>query len=470
MNEQAISRRDFLRAGYAAGTAALVGTGLRATVKPQNPRPSADSLVVLWMAGGQASTETWDPKRYTPFTRGMEANAVHSTFRSIQTSADGIRISEGLPQIARVMDHATLVRTYRAGDLGQVLHTRHQHHWHTGYPPPQPVAVPHLGAVLARTLGPRHPDVPAFIDIGQGSAGFEDFEIRAMQTAGFLGNAYGPFLVPDPAEAVQRVRPAPGMSRKRFQERNRLYLKTLQARRRAAGLDSKEESFLQAMESAHRFLNSPAASALDLSREPRESYQVYNTGRFGLGCLLARRLLEAGARFIEVTTGYRSFTGWDTHENGHTRTVEMMRLIDAPIARLIRDLDERKMLSRTLVVIASEFSRDMLIEGRPGHRLTNRIQVPDRLTEEKHYGMHRHFTEAGSVVLFGGGMKHGFLYGKTADERPFVTIENPVTLRDLHATMYRAMGIPPNLAYEVDNRPFFVTEEGKGKAIEALFA
>jgi hypothetical protein len=422
------------------------------------------------MAGGQASTETWDPKKYTPFERGMEAKAVSSTFRSIPTSADGVRISEGLPKVAKVMHHASLIHAYQAGDLGQVLHTRHQHHWHTGYAPPQPVALPHLGAVIARTLGPRHADVPAFIDIGQGPAGLEDFEVKAIQTAGFLGSSYGPFLVPDPAEAAHRVRPAGGMSRQRFRERQEQYVKTLQARRQATGFDPREEEFVRAVEGAHRFLSSPAARAFDLGLEPKESYAAYNTGRFGLGCLLARRLLEAGARFLEVTTGYEAFTGWDTHENGHNRTAEMMRQIDAPVARLIRDLDERRMLARTLVVIASEFSRDMLLEGRPGHKLKNQIQVPDRLTEEKHYGMHRHFTGAGSVVLFGGGMKGGFVHGKTADERPFVAVEDPVPIRDLHATLYRALGIPANLSYEADNRPFFVTEGDRGKSIEALFA
>ena len=194
----------------------MLESRVRADEEPPKLEPTADCLVVLWMAGGQASTETWDPKRYTPFERGMESKAVSSTFRSIPSSADGIRISEGLPRIAKVMHHASLIRTYRAGDLGQVLHPRHQHHWHTGYAPPQPLAVPHLGAVIARTLGPRHPEVPAFIDIGQGSAGVEDFEIKAIQTAGFLGHSYGPFLVPDPAEAVQRVQPPAGMTRRRF--------------------------------------------------------------------------------------------------------------------------------------------------------------------------------------------------------------------------------------------------------------
>jgi hypothetical protein len=465
-----VTRRDFLRTSYAAGAAAMLGTSLRASEAPKKLEPTADCMVLLWMAGGQASTETWDPKKYTPFERGMEAKGVYSTFKSIPTSVDGIQISEGLANVAKVMHHGTLIRTFKAGDLGFILHSRHQYHWHTGYVPPQPVAAPHLGAVISRTLGPKHPDVPAFIDIGQRSAGGEDFEVKAFQTAGFLGTAYGPFEVPEPAQAVNSVRPPAGMSRQRFQERYQRFVKNLKARRLAAGLDPKEDEFLKALEGAHRFMNSPAAKAFDLSLEPKETYEVYNTGRFGLGCLLARRLVEAGARFIEVTSEYVPFMGWDTHENGHSRTVEMMKLIDAPIARLIKDLDERKLLSRTLVVIASEFSRDMLVEGKPDKKVKDQVEVPDHVMEEKHYGMHRHFTGAGGVVLFGGGFKHGFLYGQTADERPFVTVKDPVTIPDLHATLYRSMGIPANLSYEVENRPFFVTEDGKGKVIPALFA
>ncbi len=464
-----LTRRDFLRAGCAAGTAALVGSALRAD-ELKKLEPTADCLVLLWMAGGQASTETWDPKKYTPFERGMEAKSVYSTFKSIPTSVDGIRISEGLPDTSQVMHHGTLIRTFKAGDLGFILHSRHQYHWHTGYVPPKPVGPPHLGAVFSRTLGPKHPDVPAFIDIGQRSAGGEDFEVKAFQTAGFLGTAYGPFEVPEPSEAVNSVRPPAGMSRQRFKERYERFVQLQKAKRAAAGLDPKEDEFLKALDGAHRFMNSPAAKAFDLALESKESYQAYNTGRFGLGCLLARRLVEAGARFIEVTTEYVPFMGWDTHENGHSRAVDMMKLIDAPIARLVKDLHDRKLLSRTLIVVASEFSRDMLVEGKPDNKVKDQVEVPDRVTEEKHYGMHRHFTGAGGIILFGGGIKQGFLYGETADERPFVTTKNPVTIPDLHATLYQAMGIPANLSYEVENRPFFVTEDGKGKAIGALFS
>jgi hypothetical protein len=462
------NRRDFLGAGLAAGAATLLPLGATAARTERTLRPTADTLVVLWMAGGQASTETWDMKKYAPFERGMEAKAVYSTFRSIPTSVCGLRISEALPNVAQVMHHGTLIRTFKAGDLGFILHSRHQYHWHTGYVPPQPVAAPHIGAVISRTLGPRHPDVPAFIDIGQRAAGGEEFEVKAFQTAGFLGTSSGPFLVPEPSEAVRTVRPPTGMSRQRFRERYEHYLKVLQARRRQGG-DPKEEEFLKAVDGAHRFMSSPAGKAFDLSLEPKESFDAYNTGRFGQGCLLARRLVEAGARFIEVTTEYVPFMGWDTHENGHSRAVEMMRLIDAPIARLITDLHKRGLLSRTLVVIASEFSRDMLTEGKPDKPVKDQVQVPDRLMHEKHYGMHRHFTGAGSVVLFGGGIRRGFVYGKTADERPFVATDKPVTIPNLHATLYQALGIPADLSYETEHRPFFVTEDGKGKAIGELF-
>jgi arylsulfatase A-like enzyme len=189
-----------------------------------------------------------------------------------------------------------------------------------------------------------------------------------------------------------------------------------------------------------------------------------------LGCLLARRLTEAGARLIEVTSEYVPFRYWDTHENGHTRTVGMKQSIDAPIAQLILDLEERGLLNRTLVVVASEFGRDMITEGKPEKRVKDQVEVPAVMTELKHYGMHRHFTSAGSVLLFGGGVKKGYVHGRTADERPCSAIEKQVSIEDFHATLYTALGISPRLAYEVEKRPFYVTRDGLGKPVEELFA
>src|SRR5204862_1888372 len=128
---------------------------------------TADTLIVLWMAGGMAHTETFDPKQYKPLEPGIKPGDVGSTFPAIDTAVDHIKFTAGLEKIAGVMDRGTLIRSYQAGDLGFILHSRHQFQWHTGYAPPQTVAVPHIGSVISRTLGPKNPDMPAFIDIGQ---------------------------------------------------------------------------------------------------------------------------------------------------------------------------------------------------------------------------------------------------------------------------------------------------------------
>jgi hypothetical protein len=463
-----------MQASAAATMAALTGGAPRPLAAATKIEPKADTLILLWMAGGMAQTETFDPKKYTAFEPGMESARVLSTFPSIDTTVDNIKLSQGLERIAKVMDRGTLIRTHRVGDLGRILHSRHQYHWHTGYAPPLSVAAPHMGAVIARTLGPKNPDVPAFVDIGQSlEIGGESDAVKAFHTAGFLGSEYGPFFISDPSDAAAVVRAPAHMTEARFQSRHERYRKLIgESPLLKYGSDYQQEGLLRAAENAHRLLSSPSAEAFDLSLEPRRIYDTYNTGRFGLGCLLARRLTEAGARFIEVTTEYIPFRHWDTHENGHERSIGMKRDIDAPIAQLVLDLEERGLLNRTLIVLASEFGRDMMTEGKPDKRAPEAFSIhqPDIMTEPKHYGMHRHFTEACSVLMFGGGVKKGLLYGRTADERPCKIVDHPVSIEDLHAIMYHALGIPADLAYEVEKRPFHVTKDGKGKPVMDLFA
>jgi len=468
-----VNRRQFMQASAAATLAALTGAEPRQLWGAEKIEPKADTLILLWMAGGMAQTETFDPKQYTPFEVGLPSSRVLSTFPSIDTVVDQIKISQGLERIAKVMDQATLIRSHRVGDLGFILHSRHQYHWHTGYAPPLSVAAPHMGSVIARTLGPRNPDVPAFIDIGQNlEIGAESDALKSFHTAGFLGSEYGPFQIADPRDAVASVRPPSYISDARFRRRYQRYQELVKdSPIMKIGSDYQRDSLLRSVENAHRLLSSPAAKAFDLSLEPKKSYDIYNTGRFGLGCLLARRLTEAGARFIEVTTEYIPFRYWDTHENGHERAIGMKETVDRPVSQLVLDLEERGLLNRTLIVLASEFGRDMIVEGKPDKRVKDQVaQQPEIMTEPKHYGMHRHFTEACSVLIFGGGFKKGFLYGKTADERPCKIVENPVMIEDLHATIYRAMGIPADLAYYVEQRPFHVTKDGKGKAVTDLLA
>lgn len=470
-----LDRRTFLR-GMSAAALATLASGeprLRAADRIEHPTATADTCILLWMAGGMASPETFDPKTYHPFEVGLEAKKILSTFPAIDTVVDNIKITQGLENIAKVMDRGTLIRSHVVADLGHILHSRHQYHWHTGYVPPQTVACPHLGSWIAKVRGPNNPAIPAFINIGQRLEGVgEQEELKAFTTGGFFGTEYGPFNLPFPTDAVGAVRPPKGMTPERFEARQKHFRELL--KRSPLGelaTDHHHESMLRAVENAHRLLSSKERDAFDLSKEPKESYERYNTGRFGLGCLLARRLTEAGARFIEVTTEYVPFLHWDTHENGHTTVKRLKSEIDRPIAQLILDLERSGRLDRTLIVLASEFSRDMMIEGVPGSNARDQSRAKsDVMKEMIHYGLHRHFTGSGSVLMFGGGIRKGLLYGETAPERPLLTIKDPVSIPDLHATIFTAMGISPKTAFDVEKRPFYATEDGKGQPVRALFA
>ena len=216
-----ISRRGFMGATAGATLAALAGRepyllhgaqaakpGAGGATEAKKIQPTADAVIVLWMAGGMAQTETFDPKRYTPFAPGVNISDVLSTFPTIDTAVDNIKFTQGLEQIASVIDRGSVIRTFNAADLGFILHSRHQYHWHTGYIPPQPMAMPHLGAVISKTLGPKNPDMPAFIAIGQTVEGAGEIgTLKAFHTGGFLGTEHGPFLIVDPQDAASAVRP-----------------------------------------------------------------------------------------------------------------------------------------------------------------------------------------------------------------------------------------------------------------------
>ena len=427
------------------------------------PAPTADTLILLWMSGGMAHTETFDPKTYVPFEVGMDPRKLICTFPAIPTSVDGIQFSAGLEHVAQVMDRGTLIRSFQATHLRPFSHSRATYHWHTGYLPPISVDAPAIGAVIARILGPRKsaPDVPANIDIGI------EYEPERIQhrTSGFLGPAYRPLVLQDPYTANQNLLPRVG--KERFKQRHAAYLQFVKhgplAKQAYAG---QSDALVESVETAYRFLQSPASVAFDYTQEPDEVIKTYDTGRFGLGCLLARRLTEAGARFILVRQGnVHSIVNetFDSHGDGHVVYQKRKKEIDVPIAQLVKDLEIRGLLSRTLIVVASEFSRRVGVAGLEDDPLED-------IKDAKQYGLHSHFTKAGSVLLFGGGIKQGHLYGKTNDVYPCEAVEKPVRIEDLHATIYRAMGISAKHHFMIEQRPFYVTRDGKGKPIKELFA
>lgn len=466
-----LTRRQFLAYTGAAGLSALgasfprIVSGSELNEPFQRLPSTADSVILIWLAGGAAHTETFDPKPVTPFKKGLDSRAVLSTYPSIPTAVDDVFFSEGLDSLASVMDRGTVLRSMYLPNLGPVIHTRYQYLWHTGYIPPQSIAAPHIGSVISKILGPNSQDAPAFVDTGQPLEGDGTAEINAFMTSGFLGIDHSPFRVPVPADAAKRVTFPTGFDSERFDHRHNTLQKIARNSPFFESLSGhQQDGVLRTMEDAKRLLHSPAAKAFNINLEPKASFAKYDTGAFGQGCLLARRLIEAGTRFVEVSSGYIAFGSWDTHRDGHKRTRGLKKNIDAPIAQLVLDLEERGLLERTLVVVASEFSRT---SGRnPGK---SGVKPEFILKNQNQYGMHRHFAEAGSVLLFGGGVKRGSVYGKTADEFPCQTVEKPVSIEDLHATIYRALGISPKLSFEFEKRPFFVTNNGEGKVIGELF-
>jgi hypothetical protein len=267
-----LARRDFLKKLAAASTATWMAGGPRALrgkagEAVQHPPAKADACILLWMAGGMAAPDTWDPKRYSPFEKGLLVDKILSTFPAIPTALDGVRITQGLEQCAQIMDRATLIRSAVQPDLGSILHSRHQYHWHTGYVPPQTVAAPHIGAWMAKVLGPRNPVIPAFINIGQRLEGHgESEELKAFTTGGFFGSEFGPLNIPFPEQAAQSVRPPAGMDAGRFSSRYRAYKKLVDASpNRDFMSDYHQESLIRSMDNAHRLLESEEKDAFDLT-------------------------------------------------------------------------------------------------------------------------------------------------------------------------------------------------------------
>ncbi|HVX12464.1 MAG TPA: DUF1501 domain-containing protein [Pirellulales bacterium] len=485
-----ITRRGFLQAGLAAG---LAGPTFAAGQKQSRRQAAqADAVIFVWLPGGVAQADTWDPKQHTPFEKGMKGSQLLGTCPTIPTTVDDLRIGAGLEQMASVMHHATVLRSLTSDVMFGAVHLKAQYRMMTGYLFPVGVKAPSMGAAVARTLGPRHPQVPPYIYLGRDidTSDTEKQFINEYIGPGFYGPKFAPLMIPDPVRGLATLGAAAGMTTERLDRR----LKMLRdvnglADGRLRG-SAKVEDYLHVMSQAREMMDSPVRQALDYTSqesaatisayEPRiaaeevKDKKYYFGRRFGHGLLVARRLVEAGARFVQVEYQYGAFKGFDTHEDGSTRMVELKKQVDAPLAQLIRDLDARGLLDTTLVVVATEFGRTIANQPKAGVEpigFAERQSGDDLVIEtEKMYGFHGHFSSANTLLFFGGGFKPGLVYGRTADRHPMTVVENPVSLTDVHATIYRSLGIAPDTAYVTEGRPFHVTKDGKGKPIDDLLA
>ncbi|MCR4316145.1 MAG: DUF1501 domain-containing protein [Planctomycetes bacterium] len=422
-NSLRIGRRSFLGAG-ALGLAgmltvpgmleAAMKSGSKFSKRVRKSGGGAERCIILWMAGAMSQLDTFDPK-----TGGPNAGE----FKPIATSADGVQISETLPNVAKVMDRLTIVRSI---DSGEGNHSRGRTLLHTAYAP-EPTAVhPGLGSMVSHELGEADFPLPNFVSIG-----------GPATPAGFLGKAHAPFVVQDPGKppanlVVYTSQGNPAVNQQRYNRRLGL-METLEGQFRENFGENATASHDALYETAVRMMRSDLTQAFEIGREPADVLAKYGDNNFGKGCLMARRLLEAGVKCVEVTLG-----GWDTHNDNFNRVKALTGQLDPAFATLVLELEAKGMLDSTLVVLMSEFGRTPRVNANAGRD---------------------HWSRGWSVVLGGGGIIAGEVYGSTSGDGMEIR-DDPVTVPALFETMCELLMIDTNQEYRQGLRPQRLVPEG----------
>src|SRR5262245_46123312 len=424
-----VTRRTFLRLGGLAAFGLSFPQYLwamaDAATTPGAPKAKAKRCILLWMQGGPSHIDTFDPKPDAPVE-------IRGEFATIPTTLPGVRFSEHLPQLARLTD---LYSTIRGHDPRNGSHGVADHLMMSGRPFNASLAFPCFGSVVAKERGFRDGIFP-FVQLGR----FVDRRFNGG-VAGFLGDTYNPFEVPDdPNNPAFKVRDLslPGEEARRRLERR---VNMLPAPGNSPAAVERSAAAVQARaafsEKAIGRVTSPVAKkAFDIAQEPDRLRDRYGRTQFGQNCLLARRLIEAGVHFVTVTDG-----GWDTHqENFKSLKDRLLPRLDQGFAALLADLSDRGLLDSTLVVWFGDFGRTPKINPSAGRD---------------------HWASAGVACLAGAGVKAGQVVGSTNALGEFVT-DSPVTPQDLAATIYHVLGVPLHTWYKTpDGRPIELVPEGK---------
>ncbi len=425
-----MNRRRFLSQTTAASAAALLSSRLRADpARTPMPKGKADHCIFIWLGGGMSQIDTFDPK-----TRGnpkSKPSVAGSDYAAIDTAVPGVRFTEHLAQSARLADRITAVRTvnHRLG----IEHALATNFVHTGRAVSGSTIYPSIGSVVAHERGAADDQVPAYLLIGYPSV---------SRGPGFLGAKHGYIHLVDTETGPAGLSTPEGIDGARAAERRRL-LAPLQGN---SAPDSSAADYALAQREALRLAGPGFMRNFRLDEEPGALRQRYG-GEFGQRCLLSRRLVQAGVRFIEVShnLNFINGAGWDTHNAGQLEQHTLIRELDTALSALITDLETKGLLDRTLIAIGTEF-------GRPGQFDSG--------------GGRGHQAAAFSLVLAGGGLRHRGAYGVT-DTYSNKIVEHPVSVPDFHATIYAALGINPAKELVNASRPVPITDGGK--PIAALF-
>jgi hypothetical protein len=441
-----LSRRDWLRLS-AAGVVSYSFSGwLKALAdNTANDPKRKKSCILLWMNGGPSQMDTFDLK---------PGHANGGPFKEIDTSVAGIKISEHLPKIAKFMDHMAIVRsmTSKEADHGQATF-----YLHTGYQPRGPIQYPSIGSLVTKEIGSDEAALPNFVSI----APFRVFNADAYG-AGFLGPKYAPLIVGETnynfgnqnandyerSLKVQDLAPPADVAQRRFDARVEL-LQDLQKDFVNARPGVPAKSHQTAYERAVKLMRTSAQKAFTLEEEPDAVRDAYGRNLFGQGCLLARRLVEQGVPFIEVTLGafQQNNLGWDTHQNNYDLVQRLSGILDPAWGSLMSDLKDRGLLDSTLIIWMGEFGRTPKINGGRGRD---------------------HWPNCWSTVLAGGGIKAGQVIGKTNAAGDAIE-ERPVSVPDFLATVCKALGVDP-MTQNMSNvgRPIRIVEPTAKPVTELL--
>ena len=427
------TRRRFLRSGARAALAAPALAALSrdaaaraaARVASRAPRGRAEHCISLWLGGGASHVDTFDPKRRGDPKRRVPGSA----YDAIPSAIPGAEVCEHLRRSAPLLDRAVLVRTVHHDVIDE--HAAAVNRMHTGRPTSGTVVYPSMGSVVAKELGAAGSGVPAYVVMGYPNL---------TRGPGFLGARHGYVYLTETEIGPAGLSPPPGIDDARLRRRRAL-LDELRARalRRSEG-DAAVREYAAAQAEGFRLVGPDFMSAFDLTREPRTLRESYGS-EFGQRCLLARRLIERGVRFIEVAhnLNFINGTGWDTHNEGQEKQHVLIDELDSAFSTLLVDLQRRGLLERTLIVISSEFGRPPEFDGRGGRG---------------------HHSKAFSVVLAGGGLRAGQVVGET-DELGKKPVSDPVSVPDLFATVYAALGIDPAKELYAGDRPVPITDRGR---------
>jgi Protein of unknown function (DUF1501) len=419
LTPRGMSRRHFI--SHVAASSALMGTSLAMghslRLHAVEAKKNRKAAILLWMGGGPATIDIWDLKPGMP-TGGP--------FRPISTSGD-VQISEHMPMMAKQMHNMAIIRSMSTREAD---HDRGRYYMHTAYPPDPNIEYPSYGAVLAKELTQQRPEleIPPFVTVGGASEG-----------PGFLGMAWAPFSV----SSNGRIRNLDmQLDDKRLMQRMAaldLIEKGFISQKRGASAEDHQKILKKTLD----LMTSSQMSAFSVDKEPEEVKERYGKNNFGEGCLLARRLVEAGVPFVEVDLG-----GWDNHQNIHaTLRDDKLPTLDKAMSALMEDLEQRGLLQDTAVFWMGEFGRTPQINGDAGRD---------------------HFARAWSVAIGGGGMKGGIAVGSTNEDGREVA-ENPHSSEDLMASVCKAMGISLETTFTTLNgRPKKIA--GGGVPIKELFA